>query len=94
MIREPEQARPRWRCQTNEKPCDQLRRVRGLAHEVDFHGERALELGDDLRRMQSVRFWPVPLGEPRDRVEHVEIALDQRGDVRPQHLHDNRASIH
>ena len=48
-----------------------------------------LELRDDLDGMQPLRLGPVALGEPRDRVQHLDVALDQRRDVRPQDLHDD-----
>ena len=67
----------------------QLRGIGGFAHEVELDGERPLELGDDLDGMQPMRFGPIALRERRDRVQHLHVALDQRRDVRPQHLDDD-----
>ncbi len=39
--------------------------------------------------MQPPRLRPIGLGEPRDRVQHLDVARDQRRDVRAQHLHDD-----
>ena len=56
----------------------ELRGVRGLAHQIELDGERPLELRDDLDGMQPVRFGPVALREPGDRVQHLDVALNQR----------------
>ncbi len=55
--------------------------------------ERLLELADDLARMQPPRFRPIRLGKPGDRVQHLDVARDQRCDVRPQHLHDDGLAV-
>ena len=72
----------------------ELRGVRGLAHQIELDGERPLELRDDLDGMQPMRLGPVALGERRDRVQHLDVALNQRRDVRPQDLHDDGLARH
>ena len=67
----------------------ELRGVRGFAHQIELDGERPLELRDDLDGMEPMRLGPVALREPGDRVQHLDVALDQRRDVRPQDLHDD-----
>ena len=45
------------------------------------------------RRMQAPSFRPIRLGEPGDRVQHFDVARDQRRDVRPQHLDDDGLAV-
>ena len=65
----------------------QLRRIGGLAHQVEFVEDGLLVLGDEFHRPQPPAFRPPPLGEPRERVEHLEIALDLLTHPWAQDLH-------
>src|SRR5690606_24104473 len=71
----------------------QLRRVRGLAQQVDLVHQRLLELLDDLDGPQAPSVRPVALGEPRELIEHLDVALDQSTDIRTQDLHDDLGAV-
>ncbi len=72
----------------------ELRRVCGLAHQVELVDDRVLVFVDDLERPQALAVFPVAVGEPGERAQHVEVALDLVLHARAQHLDDDLGAVH
>src|SRR5690606_4653576 len=71
----------------------QLRRLRGLAQQIDLVQQRLLEFLNGLDGPQPPRVRPVALREPGELVQDLDVALDQPAHVRAQDLDDDLAAV-
>ncbi len=71
----------------------QLRRVCAFPHEIEFVDDGLLVFVDDFEWSQSFAVLPVPVSKARDRVQHVEIPVDQFADAGPQNLDDDFRAV-
>ena len=71
----------------------QLRAVGRLAGEVELVAQRLLEFGDDLARLQAAAVGGQALDQPGGGVHQGKVVVDDRVDVRAQHLHRDRRAV-
>ncbi len=70
--------------------CAALRR---LAHQVELIENGLLVLAHQLDRPQARRVAPVAIRQVRQRVQHFEVALDQRANAGPHDLDDDFLAV-
>ena len=71
----------------------QLRGVGGLAHQIELVEDGLLVLVHHLERPQAPAFRPVAVGEPGERMQHLEIASDDGAHAGTQHLDHHLAPV-
>ncbi len=71
----------------------QLGRVCAFSHQIEFVDDGLLVFTDDLEWSQSFAVLPVSVSKACDRVQHVEIPVDQFADARSQHFDDDFRSV-
>ena len=73
--------------------ASELRSVRRLAQQVELIEDRLLVFAHQLDRPQPMRVAPVALREVRQRVQHFQVALDQRADAGTHDLDDDFLTV-
>jgi len=71
----------------------QLRRVAGLAHQIEFIGDGFAILAHDFHGPHGPRLDPVFVGEPCQGVEHFKVEIDDLAHARAQHLHHHFVAV-
>ncbi len=64
----------------------QLRRIAGLAHQIEFIGDGLAVLAHHFDGAHGPRLDPVFVGEFRQRVEHFQVKIDDLAHAGAQHL--------